>query len=320
MRGAIAALAAGIAGTLLLARPPREIPYRALAAELDETIGGERRSFPWHRGRIGYRAAGVGTPVLLVHGINATASGYEMRCNFGPLAEDHRVYLPDLLGFGLSERPALRYTADTYTDLLAEFLREVVGEPAHVIASSLSAAYAVAVAAAHPELVRSLVLICPTGIERLSGPPVVGQRVADWLLGLPVVGPKLFAALLSRPSIGYFLRGMTYHDEGRVTAQMIDLQHHLGQRPGGRWAPQAFVGGRLNRDIAQAFASLRQPVALVWGKQAGRATPLSDAPAFLERNPRAILKVFDEAELVPHDEQAEAFNTFVSQWIEEHNA
>jgi len=320
MRGAIAALAAGVAGGLLLARPTRAIPYGTLAAELDETIGGDRRVFPWHHGRVVYRAAGAGTPVLLVHGINAVASGYEMRCNFAPLAKDHRVYLPDLLGFGLSDRPALRYTSDTYVDLLVDFLREVVGEPAHVVASSLTCAYAVAIAAAHPELVRSLVLICPTGVERLSGPPSGGQRVADWLIGLPAIGPRLFAALISRPSIGYFLRGMTYYDEERVTPQMIDLQHRLGQRPDGRWAPQAFVGGRLNRDIAAAFAGLEQPAALVWGRQAGRVAPLSDAPAFLERNPSAILKVFDEAQLVPHDEQAEAFNVFVHQWIEEHNA
>ena len=319
MKSAIAGLAAGIAGGLLLARPPSKIPYRTLATELDETIGGDRRAFSWHLGKVAYRADGAGTPVVLVHGINAAASGYEMRCNFGPLARDHRVYLPDLLGFGLSERPSLRYTSDTYVDLLADFLRTVVGGPAHVVASSLSSAYAVAVAAAHPELVRSLVLICPTGIERLSGPPVGGQRVADWVFGLPVLGPTLFAALTSRASIGYFLRGMTYHDQSRVTPQMIDLQHHLGQRPGGRWAPQAFVGGRLNLDIAEAFAGLRQPVALVWGRQAGRVTPLSDAPAFLERNPTAILKVLDEAELLPHDEQAEAFNIFVNQWIEEHD-
>ena len=40
-------------------------------------------------------------------------------------------------------------------------------------------------------------------------------------------------------------------------------------------------------------------------------TPLADAEAFLAANPNAALTVFDKAGLLPHDEQAHAFNRFV---------
>ena len=315
-RGTLATLAAAGLG-LAVAWPVRDIPYQSLAERLDQEVGGERRTYHWNSWDIAYRQTGSGMPVVLVHGINAAASNWEMRRNFGPLGADFQVYAPDLLGFGLSDRPALRYAAQTYVDLLANFLREVVGGPAHVVASSLSAAHAVQVAHDHADLVRSLVLICPTGIERLNGPPGTGQRAADALLGTPILGARLFSWLVSRPSVRYFLKGMIYDDSSVVTPRMVETQHMLGRRPGARWAPQAFIGGRFNLAIADAYAELRQPVMLVWGKHA-KTTPLADAPAFLERNPGAILRVLDGAGLVPHDEQADAFNAAARAWIKEH--
>lgn len=310
-------LAGGAAAGLL--RPPAVVPYKQIVAGLDAVFGPGRATFSWRLGNISYRVAGSGAPVVLVHGIHAAASSYEMRHTLAGLASDFRVYAPDFLGFGLSNRPQLRYTAAVYTDLLLDFLREVVGSPAHVIASSLSSAYAVVAASAHPELVQSLILICPTGIEKLSGPPTVGQRVADRLIGLPLIGSQLFAGLISRPSIRFFLRSMTYRDRSLVTHEMVDLFHRLGQRPGARWAPQAFLGGRLNLNIARAFADLPMPVTIVWGRHA-RTTPLGDAPAFLEQNPQVTLKVFENADMLPHDEEPDAFNAFAREWIKEDGA
>ncbi|HWE63218.1 MAG TPA: alpha/beta fold hydrolase [Chloroflexota bacterium] len=309
-----------LAGTaMLLARPLHRVPFEGLAAELDTVLGGERATFNWRLGAISYRVIGAGEPLVLLHGINAAASSYEMRRNFSELAAHFRVYAPDLLGFGLSDRPRLRYTAGTYEELLASFLREVVRAPAHVVASSSSSAAAIAVAHASPDLVKSLVLICPTGIEKLSEVPTIARRVAGACIGLPVLGRRLFAGLVTRPSIRYFLRSMTYDRPDQISTEMVDLLHRLGQRSGSRWAPGAFLSGRLNRNIGDQLAQLRQPMLLVWGKNA-TTTPLADAPAFLERNPRASLKVFDHAKLLPHDEQAEAFNPFVHNWIKEHSA
>jgi pimeloyl-ACP methyl ester carboxylesterase len=313
-----AAIAAGIAG-LALARPPRHITFPDLAALLDGDVGGECLTSPWRHGEISYRVAGQGAPLLLLHGIDAAASSFEMRHNVAALGESFRVYAPDLLGFGLSDRPRLRYSPETYAELIADFLRDVVGEPAHVVASSLTGAFAIRAAHAHAASVRTLTLICPTGIERQAGPPTFAQHVAYMLFSAPLLGPRLFALLTSRPSMRYYLRSIAYHQRSRVTPDVVEAYHRSGQRPGARWAPRAFVGGRLNLNIADHFATLRQPILLVWGRQA-KTTPLDTAPAFLERNSRAVLKVFDNAGLVPHDEQAEAFNDYLRTWIKEQEA
>ena len=64
----------------------------------------------------------------------------------------------------------------------------------------------------------------------------------------------------------------------------------------------------MNHSVAAIFPSLPQKtVRIVWGREA-RLTPLSDAEAFLGANSRAELTVLDKSGLLPHDEQAQAFN------------
>jgi pimeloyl-ACP methyl ester carboxylesterase len=43
---------------------------------------------------------GEGSPIVLVHGVHAAASSFEMRGIFEPLSQRHTVYAVDLLGFG----------------------------------------------------------------------------------------------------------------------------------------------------------------------------------------------------------------------------
>ncbi len=106
-------------------------------------LPGDTGEYTWPMGRITYQVRGKGAPLVLVHGIGAGESAYEWRQNFDALSERFCVYALDLPGFGRSERRDINYTADLYVLALLDFLRDVVKEPACVVASSLSAAYSV---------------------------------------------------------------------------------------------------------------------------------------------------------------------------------
>src|SRR5512135_2472794 len=98
-------------------------------APVKRCLEGEPHFYQWREGAIYYEVAGPrdGPPLLLLHGINAAAGSCEMQAVFLPLAAaGFRVYLPDLLGYGRSERPHTTYTADTYVDLWSDFTRDVV--------------------------------------------------------------------------------------------------------------------------------------------------------------------------------------------------
>ncbi|MCW5851526.1 MAG: alpha/beta fold hydrolase [Anaerolineae bacterium] len=138
------------------------------AGPLMSELPGQTGYWTSPQGKLFYKTVGTGEPLVLLHGFNAGASSYEMRRIVAPLAEHFQVYALDWLGFGLSDRPKLRYTADLYVSLLDGFLRDVVKTPTHVVVSSLASAYVIQHAAAQPDRYRRLVLVAPTGIETLA--------------------------------------------------------------------------------------------------------------------------------------------------------
>lgn len=288
----------------------------ANAKALGNSIGGEGRFWPWRAGDVFYAKKGGGPlPVVLLHGIYAGASIYEWRKNFAALAEGpYTVYAPDWLGFGLSDKPRIAYTGDLYVEQLVDFLRDVVGRPCAVVASSLAGAYAIEAANQAPDLVESLVLVCPTGIDRLADR--AGTPAADFLyraLSLPLIGTSFYNALTSRLSLRTYLENQVYFDPSYVTDEVVDHYSSAAHQYGSQYAALCFVSGLLDDSVRQSLPNLRQnTIRIIWGREA-RMTPLADAQAFLAANSHVELSVFDKAGLLPHDEQAGSFNRLIGE-------
>ena len=111
--------------------------YNALATQhvdpLDNALGGDERWFEWRGFRIAYTVRGSGPPVLLVHGIHAAASSFEWRDNVAVLGQSFTVYTIDLLGFGRSERPSIRYSGRLFTALMDDFAAQVIAGPCAIV-------------------------------------------------------------------------------------------------------------------------------------------------------------------------------------------
>ena len=134
---------AGGAGIVALAAVNARIQRQAAEPD-DSALGGQSNIYDWREGSIVYKTAGEdrgGVPVVLIHSIGAGISSFMWRKNFDVLARDFRVYAPDLLGFGFSDKPAgVSFSADLYVDLVADFISDVAGSPVNLIAASLGAA------------------------------------------------------------------------------------------------------------------------------------------------------------------------------------
>lgn len=268
--------------------------------------------FAWRGYRIAHYSDGSGQPLLLVHSINAAASAFEMRGPFTGLRDSFAVHAFDLLGYGNSDRPARRHSAADYTEQIGAAI-EQIGAPVPVVACSLGAAYAVAAAHRWPERISALVLICPTGINQLAKSP----GPTAWAVYRALRGPlgrRIFSALTSRAGLSYFLNGQAYHNKASLTPATVDSFYQTSHRPGAYYAPICFLTGLLNCDIRARFAALRQPVLLVWGRQA-TTTPLASADDFLAANSRARLEVIDNASLLVQDERPAIFNQLVREFL-----
>lgn len=286
----------------------------ASSPKLEPWYDGERAAYFWRGHRIAYTLRGAGKPVVLLHGLHAAASSYEWRHNFEHLANRYRVFAIDLLGFGLSDRPATKYTAQTYVSLLLDFLRDVCAEPPAIVASSLTAAHAVTAAYRAPEHVAGLVLVCPTGLTRLDSPQSPVEIVTQGALEAPIIGESLYNVLVSEASIKYYLERQVFADKRNVDRALVEQMYATSHQRGARYAPAAFVGGALNVDISEIFPRLQMPVLVVWGDQA-KLAPATDAVAFLRSNTSVRFEMIEGAGLLPHDEKAGEFNGIVTEFL-----
>ena len=253
----------------------------------------------------------AGSPLLFVHGIGAGASSFMWRKNFDALAKDFPVYALDLLGFGFSDKPgSAPYSADLYVELITDFIREVTDYPVNVIASSLGAAYAVRVADEHPELINALILNAPAGADAFRSKPGVAGAAFYGLLQSPVLGTSFYNVMASERSIRDYGRKQVFYDHRRVTDRLVAHLYATSHQVGAQHAIAAFLSGYLNTDMRPAFARLKQPSILVWGKQ-DLTTPLENASVLLELNPHARLEVFDYCRMMPEQEHPERFNSLV---------
>src|SRR2546421_3801699 len=166
----------GVLGTLTVVNKLTE----SMAGELNTVLTGEERRYPWKYGDMFYEVKGArdAKPLLLIHGFGPGASSFEWRKNIDVLATQFRVYVVDLLGFGLSDRPAIDYAAETFTDLISDFIREVIGKPTIVVAHGISCAYIVADAYRYPKLFERLVLVTPL-------PTMLQEHVTGRLYAVP---------------------------------------------------------------------------------------------------------------------------------------
>ncbi len=191
-----------------------------------------------------------------------------------------------------------------------DFLRDVVREPAYVLASSLSSAYTVKLAAMRPELVARLVLVCPTGLETLKSRLPIAGRAAYAAFSLPAIGPAIYNGITSYNYIESYLRTNLYVDPTRVTPALIEQYYQSAHQPNSHYALRAFLAGLLNCDITDTWPRLAQQILIAWGRYA-RATPVENAQRFLQENPNTRLNVFENSSMLPHDEEYEAFNDAV---------
>ena len=120
---------------------------------------------------------GEGPAVLLVHGF--PDSGLVWRRQVGPLAEaGFRVIVPDLRGFGASERPegVENYRVTLLVDDLLELLDD---EPAHIVGHDWGAGIAWALAGLLPDRVASLAALS-VGHPNARHPRSLESREKAW--------------------------------------------------------------------------------------------------------------------------------------------
>ncbi len=292
---------------------------------LESPLPGESHYYKWKRGYIFYKVLGApeAPPLLLLHTLELAASAYEMRKIIELLAQHYRVYAPDLIGFGFSDRPAMDYSAETYVTLCRDFLTDVVKQPAMIVASRISCNYAVATAATSPGLCERLVLISPVALE---GMQEQGSHLPALKTEIPFmnVWPQLLQTApvkwLVYPMLStrFALRSILAKQHALISDADLDYFYAATHQIGAEHASMALLAGKLEQDVSQQLEMLQQPTLVIWG-----ARGLNDARHIASQQDVSWMKAHTRLALIPdaglavHEEHPETVIATILSWCEE---
>ncbi len=267
-----------------------------------------------HGHSVGYRMAGDGPALLLIHGIAGSSAAW--REVMPVLAERYTVIAPDLIGHGHSAKPLGDYSLGAYASGMRDLLGALGVERATVVGQSFGGGVALQLAYQHPECVERLVLVDSGGLG----------REVSWLLrfltlpGTEYLMPLLFPSFVRERgnalSRQLHARGVRM---GRL-AEMWNAYASLTESANRK----AFVrtlrsvidpGGQSVSAGDRLYLAAPLPTLIVWGEQ-DTVIPVAHAYAAHEAIPHSRLEVIAGAGHFPHVEDPGRFLEILLDFLE----
>jgi pimeloyl-ACP methyl ester carboxylesterase len=177
------------------------VPHRFFDVEAREVVV---RSGPFGAVRTHVRVAGRGPPLLLVHGLMTTS--YSFRYVVDALAARYRVYVPDLVGCGRTDKPVARYDVASVASFVGDLMEALSITGARVVGNSLGGYVCMRLALDRPAAMTALV--------NIHSPGMVDLRLRGLAFGLRLPGARaILHRVIARDPLRWAFRNVHYRDE-----------------------------------------------------------------------------------------------------------
>ena len=244
--------------------------------------------------RMHYVDEGAGDPVVLLHG--NPAWGFLYREFVSPLVRaGYRVIIPDMIGFGLSEKPVREHAhcLDGHSSNLIALLRQLDLDRVTLVCHDWGGPTGLTYALSHQERVRALVIMSTWAWP--SPPAEFHTRIFPWrLMHAPLVGPYLLGKHSALAGRGMYL-SVVDREKFRQRAQaayevaLPDPATRLLTWTWPRWIPldqQARAWKRFQW-LEQELSRCKLPALIVWGREDDVFDPATFATRFKQLLPHA---------------------------------
>ena len=238
-----------------------------------------------------------GKTLILLHGLGASAERWSRV--IPALAKYFHVIIPDIIGFGYSDKPAVEYTMDFFIDFFKVFLDNLNISKPSIIGSSFGGHVATEFAIRFNRMVEKLVLASPAGMMKTSTPTLDRYIMA----ALYPVYEHVYEAF----------REMAYESDAVNEEIVTDFVNRMRLTNakyafmstvlGMRYAPK--LNGRLSNIIA--------PTLLVWGER-DKMIPLQYSREY-DEIPKRELVVIRNCGHTPYVEKPTMFNKIVLKFL-----
>jgi pimeloyl-ACP methyl ester carboxylesterase len=230
----------------------------------------------WQNLTIRYQQAGdQGSSVILVHGFGGSSDHW--RKNLPILAQTHRVYAIDLLGFGQSAKPGpgqpLDYCFETWSQQIIDFCQQVVGEPSYLVGNSIGCIAVLQVAVQDSSWAKGVAILnCSLRLlhehkrSTLPWHQQIGTPIIQAMLGFRPLG-HLFFGQIAQARVLRNILCQAYGRQEAVTDELVELLLGPAQDVGAADVFLAFVRysqGPLAEDL---LPQLSCPALILWGEE-----------------------------------------------------
>lgn len=231
-----------------------------------------------------HRFGNRGPLVVLLHGIPGSAADWTPVAE--RLARDHRVLVPDLVGFGRSQRTDR--IEELWTDAQARAVEEVIDEAALVAGHDYGGPVALTLYRRRPDLFARLILIATNSFPDTPIPLPI--RAVTW----PLAGRVAERVLMSGPGLRFVANGHAdVGDSDQIRATRAIFATALRELPQ-RYGP-----------IAATLREVRVPTTVVWG-ESDPFFQVAEGRRLTAAIPDAELRVLSEAgHFLPSERPAE---------------
>lgn len=277
--------------------PQKSVPVQELAGKNSQFIHVSGRMLHFEK-------YGQGKPVVLVHGF--AGSTYTWRNLIPLLAQQYTVYAVDLLGFGLSDKPANGgYSLPDQGRLIISFIEALKLQKPTLVGHSMGGVIAALAAVQSPETIEKLVLV-DAGIYH-GGPPTF---LKYFFFPFDVLSARSFYTKGPRT------RSLqnSYFNQALITDELVNNYLKPASTPGA-----AAVLAKMNKFAAdrheEIIARIQTPTLLVWGRF-DKIVPAADAERLHQEIKGSRLVVVNDAGHMVQEEKPKDVAAAILQFIQ----
>ena len=229
----------------------------------------ENRYYEWRFGKVRYQKKGSGNPLLLVHDLTAGSSNYEYHRLINNLTENHEIYSIDLLGYGLSDKPSMTYTANLYEQLISDFIMNVIKRKTSIVVTGESVPFVIMACHNNPDIFNKLICINPQNLYLQNQIPSRQTQLMKLFLEIPILGTFTYHVLTNRITLEkqfqnqYFCRLDEIRD--KYIANYLEAAYAGGYNS--KFAFGSYVGKYMNLNILRELKNINNSILMIGGEK-----------------------------------------------------
>jgi 4,5:9,10-diseco-3-hydroxy-5,9,17-trioxoandrosta-1(10),2-diene-4-oate hydrolase len=221
--------------------------------------------------RLHYLDQGSGEPVVFIHGSGPGASGHSnFKQNYPQFAEaGYRVIVPDLPGYGASDKPETQYSLDFFVAALSGLLDQLDICRCILVGNSLGGAIAIKLSLDQPQRVSRLVLMAPGGLMEK-------EQYYLQMEGIQKMGAAFAAGELKEAAGMRRLLGLQLFDASLLSDETIEERVAVVNQQ-----PLCVLSTMQVPNMAERLGELQCPVLGFWGMN-DKFCPVSGAQTMMQ--------------------------------------